>query len=595
MKYSVLLAIMVYLPLQAVVFTVINTNDSGPGSLRQAILDANTAGGYATIDFNIPGPAPQIIVPTTFNSTVPPRAQVYQPLTNNNIVIDATTQPGYVFGSPSVIINCSVVAGLGFSGSCFFIQGANNCVIKGLGICNYVGSISGNGISIENTATNGASGNQITQCVIGEIAAAPPFGNTRGILISGRYTPTGSNTITNNIIGGPNTTDGNVLSGNAVTGLQLQLGPTLTSIENNFIGCDVTGTIVLGNGEGLNLLGSQPSVGQSGPCNNNIIQNNIISGNDDTAIVLQGVVQNNTIQNNKIGTNGTGTALLGATNSPGIVLNGITDPCNNNSIENNIIGGNLYGIGLFADSSFNQIVSNYIGTNTSGIDLGNINSGILIQGSNGAPCTNNLISLNTIEYNGNGVGATDFFGVLIFGDPTTPDILNAIVSNSIFNNASNGIVLLNNGNDNQEIPTINSAYFLGTQLTISATAPTTPSGAHFELQFFMNDINRNPITEGQMFIGSINDVAVGATVMQTFTVPDLTPMSYISATATNLNGVANAPGDTSPFTNNSVVMPMPFRLSAISAAIINKYCIFTGPSLHFTHINPYVVSILTLA
>ena len=37
---------------QAATFTVMNTNDSGDGSLRQAIADANAAGGADTIDFD---------------------------------------------------------------------------------------------------------------------------------------------------------------------------------------------------------------------------------------------------------------------------------------------------------------------------------------------------------------------------------------------------------------------------------------------------------------------------------------------------------------------------------------------------------------
>ena len=39
------------------VFTVTNTNDSGAGSLRQAILDANATAGADEIRFNIPAPA----------------------------------------------------------------------------------------------------------------------------------------------------------------------------------------------------------------------------------------------------------------------------------------------------------------------------------------------------------------------------------------------------------------------------------------------------------------------------------------------------------------------------------------------------------
>ena len=34
-------------------FTVLNTNDAGPGSLRQAILDANATPGLDAINFNI--------------------------------------------------------------------------------------------------------------------------------------------------------------------------------------------------------------------------------------------------------------------------------------------------------------------------------------------------------------------------------------------------------------------------------------------------------------------------------------------------------------------------------------------------------------
>ena len=36
-------------------FDVTNTNDAGAGSLRQAIIDANTAGGADTITITVPG------------------------------------------------------------------------------------------------------------------------------------------------------------------------------------------------------------------------------------------------------------------------------------------------------------------------------------------------------------------------------------------------------------------------------------------------------------------------------------------------------------------------------------------------------------
>lgn len=49
-------------------FAVINTNDSGAGSLRQAILDANGSAGQDTINFAIPGAGVQTIAP---NSALP--------------------------------------------------------------------------------------------------------------------------------------------------------------------------------------------------------------------------------------------------------------------------------------------------------------------------------------------------------------------------------------------------------------------------------------------------------------------------------------------------------------------------------------------
>src|SRR4051812_25174957 len=62
---------------------VANTNDSGTGSLRQAILNSNANAGLDEICFSIPGSGLHTISPTTDlpNITGP-------------VTIDATTQPG---------------------------------------------------------------------------------------------------------------------------------------------------------------------------------------------------------------------------------------------------------------------------------------------------------------------------------------------------------------------------------------------------------------------------------------------------------------------------------------------------------------------
>src|SRR4051812_42693613 len=71
-------------------FSVLNTNDAGADSLRQAILDSNAAsGGTNTIDFTI-GTGAQTIA---LNSALP---AITVP-----VIINATTQPGFS-GTPLI-------------------------------------------------------------------------------------------------------------------------------------------------------------------------------------------------------------------------------------------------------------------------------------------------------------------------------------------------------------------------------------------------------------------------------------------------------------------------------------------------------------
>src|SRR5664279_2609569 len=72
---------------------VSSTSASGPGSLQQAILDANAANGLGTIVFQIPGLGVQTI--TLANAL---------PSISRPVVIDGTTQPGFT-GTPLIELN----------------------------------------------------------------------------------------------------------------------------------------------------------------------------------------------------------------------------------------------------------------------------------------------------------------------------------------------------------------------------------------------------------------------------------------------------------------------------------------------------------
>ena len=115
-KRIALLFCLLALPLSATTFTVTSTNDGGPGTLRQAILDANALGaGPHTIAFNIAPGGPQLIRPVT----------PLPVLTAARTLLDATSQPGYA-GVPIIEISGEFIGaahGLSIDGDFSRVQG----------------------------------------------------------------------------------------------------------------------------------------------------------------------------------------------------------------------------------------------------------------------------------------------------------------------------------------------------------------------------------------------------------------------------------------------------------------------------------------
>jgi trimeric autotransporter adhesin len=257
----------------AATFTVATTNNAGSGSLRQAMLDANTNGGPDVITFNI----------ATVGLTISPATAL--PTITDVVTIDGTTQPGYS-NSPIVEINGAS------AGSADGLRiGASNCVIRGL----VINRFNGDGIEI---ATNGF-------CLVeGNIIGSGPAGtNDLGNNAVGVFV----NNCRGNVIGGI-LQSRNIISGNNSHGVSISGASASNNVViGNWIGVGSAGTNRIANGaDGINILGSSFNrVGGFG-----ISDGNVISGNTGDGIEINGNNQTatrNIIQRNIVGAGPSGT------------------------------------------------------------------------------------------------------------------------------------------------------------------------------------------------------------------------------------------------------------------------------------------------
>jgi hypothetical protein len=209
----------------------------------------------------------------------------------------------------------------------------------------------------------------------------------------------------NTLIGGTVAGAGNVISGNAMSGIHL-LQDTGIVIQGNFIGTDFTGTHALGNAtDGIYVPnGSNITIGGTTPAARNIISaasgTNRPAGYPGVGWGVDLGAGNSVIEGNFIGTDVTGTIAVG--NQGGVIVEGQNDevggtvPGALNLISGN--SGDGVGIGNGPGPAGIQIQGNFIGTDVTGTSaLGN-NIGIeggfygLIGGT--VPGAGNVISGN---------------------------------------------------------------------------------------------------------------------------------------------------------------------------------------------------------
>ena len=274
-------------------YSVINTNDEGPGSLRQAMLNVLEEDvERPEISFDIPGEAPHTIYPES-----------PLPIMSKPVIIDATTQTGYS-GSPVIEIS-----GEEFPFSNGFVFEGGNTIVKGLAI----NSFEGVALFFQLEGNNLVEGNYLGTDITGtEVKRNGGF----GIFLSDI---------------GDNILRDNVISGNSM-GIYAQFdNADNNQITGNKIGTDVSGEVALGNEvDGIRLMSG---------VNVNEISGNVIAGNGGHGILivdfLNIITGNNIISQNWIGTN------VGQTSIMPNELSGVhISNSSENEITNNVISGN---------------------------------------------------------------------------------------------------------------------------------------------------------------------------------------------------------------------------------------------------------------
>jgi hypothetical protein len=313
-------------------------------------------------------------------------------------------------------------------------------------------------------------------------------------------------------------------------GVGIRIGSNNNTIQDNYIGTDISGTAAVGNtrsGIWIGDLSPTPT-----PVTGTIVSRNVISGNTNLAIggiIIARAVTNTKITGNYIGTDSTGTIALG-NDGDGILIWG-RDSNNNN----NVIGGTAAGEG--------NVIAN------------NKGSGIEIIAGSGS---------HTIQ--GNSIFNNQRLGIDLIGNTgITPNDLGDTDTGS--NNLQNYPVLTSvSGN------------------TVSGILNSTPN-ANFRVEFFANSsYDQAGAGQGETFLGFqdvTTDSAGNANINFAYTPEAGKPV--LAATATN-----KTTGDTSEFSrrNQSPINSIPGRTTTTTTNP-NNITINSGDFVYNVLATPY--------
>ncbi len=429
----------------------------------------------------------------------------------------------------------NVISGNDVHGVGIFLPGASGNVVQG----NFIGTDITGSVDVGNAGSGVTLSDATTNTVGGDTTTARNVisGNWDGVVIMG-VAATGNRVVGNyigtdltgsvvlpntgvagvhidgapdNEIGGTLVEERNIISGNG-DGIFVSGGnATGNLIRGNYIGTDAAGTVALGN-DGQGVFISAPGNTIGGTTSG---AGNVISGNAEAGIRISDVgATGNVVEGNYIGTDAGGSVKLG--NGFGMSLSQALNTVGGTIAEaRNVISGNGIGIVIEgSDAANNVIQGNYIGTDAAGsADLGNDQHGINIHtnASNNTIGGTDIGAGNTVAFNGgDGVSVATGTG-------------NQVLSNMIFSNTGLGIDLGGDGitdndagdgdtgaNNLQNFPVLASGISGGGSITILGDL-NSAANTDFSLEFFANSAcDPSGNGQGETFLGSTVETTDGS-------------------------------------------------------------------------------------
>ncbi len=573
--------------------TIVNTNDSSQGSLRQFVLNSNALTNSGLVQDNSVATAGQevsIFMIPDGNAHAGLLATVPTQLTNNRVLIslatplqitdantsiDGRTQTNNINNSNALTLGTGGI--VGFGGLSLASLSAPEVEITNSGVVANGIDVNGASAIVRNIAIHGfgtAGSNQgdillraanaiVTENAIGTTAlsfATTAKQSQSGIVINGALAAN----ISNNLIGFTN--ERGIIGGNSVAAV-------------NLTGLVISGNEIrkAGNGAGTSNQHGGIELFLSNAGNVSILGNLITDSGTDSGIEVNaggtGTATNFLIQNNTLSSNGSGSSGFG------IVLQGTgTNNINGIKIDKNIVDANRNGITSRqnAVTISENTVSNSTGTYGIGIE----------NGKQGNKITRNFTFGNA----GPGI-----------------DIATATTVNNV--TANDGDVDVSLSNKGIDYPLITATSLTGTTLDVKGYVGNSPAGnsifADVTLEFFLADNSPSdqngevivgdgkskPHGEGKIYLGSCTADSLGRFGIAS-TPGSICSLTNAALTSVNQNNITATATDNNGNTSEFSATPSTRAKLLLAKRIISITDGTTGNVISF---NNYVADAVNSA